>query len=118
MLLQAMEDEFGVRIEDETEVPVARDILKIRQETLRGEFETVDALQKRWEERQGREVATGGVNVVEREQEGDWDSVDEESDSDEDMEDAPSLAPAQPKEKPAPEIDEDGFEKVVRKGRK
>ncbi|KAF2279749.1 pre-rRNA-processing protein-like protein TSR2 [Westerdykella ornata] len=118
VLLQAMEDEFGVRIEDETEVPVARDILKIRQETLRGEFETVDALQKRWEERQGREVATGGVNVVEREQEGDWDSVDEESDEDEEMEDAPPLVPAQPKEKPERQIDEDGFEKVVRKGRR
>lgn len=120
MLLQALEDEFGIRLEDETEVAVARDIMKIRQETQKGEFETVDALQKKWEERKGKEVNTGNVKVEVREQEGDWDSVDEESDEDEDQEmgDAPPLVPAKPKEKQLPQIDEDGFEKVVRKGKK
>lgn len=119
MLLQALEDEFGIRLEDETEVAVARDIMKIRLETQKGEFETVDALQQKWEERKGKEVSTGNVQVEVREQEGDWDSVDEETDDeDEEMQDAPLLVPAKPKEKQLPQIDEDGFEKVVRKGRK
>jgi pre-rRNA-processing protein TSR2 len=119
ILLQALEDEFGIRLEDETEVAVARDIMQIRQETQKGDFAKVDALQKKWEERKGKEVSTGNVKVEVREQEGDWDSIDEESeDEDEEMEDAPPLAPAKPKEKQLPQIDEDGFEKVVRKGRK
>lgn len=47
VLLQALEDEFGVRLEDETEVAVAREIMNIRKETVEGNFSTVDALQAR-----------------------------------------------------------------------
>lgn len=120
VLLQALEDEFGVRLEDETEVGVAKDILKIRMEVMGGDFSTVDDLHARWEARKGKEVRTGDVKVQQIEQEGDWDSVDEESDSDDDVEmgDAPPLVAAKPKAKPMPEIDEDGFEKVVGKKRK
>ena len=117
VLLQVLEDEFGVRVEDETEVAVAREIMKIRKEIGEGNTTTVDALQKKWEERKGKEVATGSVNVKETNQEGEWDSVDEESDEDEDedteMGDAPALVPAKPK--PEPEVDDDGFTKVVGK---
>ncbi|KAF2650548.1 hypothetical protein K491DRAFT_761652 [Lophiostoma macrostomum CBS 122681] len=121
VLLQALEDEFGVRLEDETEVGVARDIVAIFGECKKGDFERVEGLKRRWEERKGREVGTGSVKVVERVQEGEWDSVDEESeDDDEDVEmgDAPALVPAKAKEKVQPEIDEDGFEKVVGKKRR
>jgi pre-rRNA-processing protein TSR2 len=120
MLLQVLEDEFGVRLEDESEVAVAKDIMTIRKEVGEGNFATVERLQSKWESRKGREVATGNVEVRESNQEGDWDSVDEESDEDEDgdveMGDAPALVPAKPK--PAPEVDEDGFTKVVGKKRK
>lgn len=123
VLLQALEDEFDVRLEDETEVGVAKDIMKIKKEVMdEGIVEggMVDELEKRWKERKGKEVSTGNVRVEEREETGDWDSVDEESEEDEDeeMEDAPPLAPAKPKEKPAPQIDEEGFEKVVGKKRR
>jgi len=115
VLLQVLEDEFGVRVEDETEVAVAREIMKIRKEIGEGNTTTVDALQKKWQERKGKEVATGSVNVKETNQEGEWDSVDEESDEDEDTEmgDAPALVPAKPKAEP--EVDDDGFTKVVGK---
>lgn len=118
VLLQALEDEFGVRLEDETEVAVAREIMNIRKETAEGNFSTVDALQARWLERKGKAIRTGPIQVVERNQEGEWDSVDEESDEDDDVEmsDAPALVT--PKEKPAPEMDEEGFTKVVGKRRK
>lgn len=120
VLLQALEDEFGIRLEDESEVAVAKDIMKIRTETQKGDFATVDALQRKWEERKGKEVNTGNlkVEVHNHGDDDDFDSIDEESDEDEEMGDAPPLEPAKPKEKPAPEIDEDGFERVVRKGRR
>ncbi|KAL1610210.1 rRNA accumulation-related protein [Paraconiothyrium brasiliense] len=119
MLLQVLEDEFGTRLEDETEVGVARDIMAIRIEVQEGNFATVDALEQRWQSRKGKEVSTGSVQVKEVEQEGEWDSVDEETDDDEDevMRDPPAAA-APPKEKPAPEVDEDGFTKVVGKKRR
>jgi pre-rRNA-processing protein TSR2 len=116
MLLQVLEDEFGVRLEDETEITVAREIMAIRKEVGEGNTATVDALQKKWEERQGKEVATGSVSVRESNQEGEWDSVDEESDEDDEdveMGDAPALVPAKPK--PEPEVDEEGFTKVIGK---
>lgn len=118
MLLQVLEDEFGIRLEDETEVAVAREIMVIKKEVSEGNFSKVDALQKKWEERKGKEVATGDVRVKEGNQDAEWDSVDEESDEDEDEEmgEAPALVPAKPK--PAPEVDDDGFTKVVGKRRK
>jgi pre-rRNA-processing protein TSR2 len=119
MLLQVLEDEFGVRVEDETEVGVARDIMALKREVHDGNFATVDALKQRWERTKGREVSTGSVQVKEVEQEGEWDSVDEETDDDEDdvMRDAP-VAAAPPRERPAPQVDEDGFTKVVGKKRR
>ncbi|KAH6865383.1 pre-rRNA-processing protein TSR2 [Alternaria rosae] len=117
VLLQVLEDEFGVRVEDETEVAVAREIMAIRKEIGEGNTAMVDALQKKWEERKGKEIATGSVNVKETNQDFEGDSVDEETDEDEDvdMDDAPALVPAKPKSKPEPEIDEDGFTTVVGK---
>ncbi|KAF2438011.1 pre-rRNA-processing protein TSR2 [Karstenula rhodostoma CBS 690.94] len=119
MLLQVLEDEFGVRLEDETEVGVARDIVAIKSEVHEGNFATVDALKARWESRKGKEVSTGSVQVKEVEHEAEWDSVDEETDEDEDdvMRDAPAVA-APPREKPAREVDEDGFTKVAGKKRR
>jgi pre-rRNA-processing protein TSR2 len=91
--------------------------MDIRKEVGEGSTATIDAMQAKWQSRQGKEVATGAVNVRESNQEGEWDSVDEESDEDEDvdMDDAPALVPAQPKPKPEPEVDEDGFTKVASK---
>ena len=115
-----MEDEFGTRVEDETEVAVAKQIMAIRKETLEGNFSTVDELQAKWEARKGKAVPTGSVRVQEVDQDEDLDSVDEESGSDEDedvdMTDAPALIPSKPK--PEPEVDDEGFTKVVGKRRK
>lgn len=115
MLLQVLEDEFGVRCEDETEVAVASQIMAIRKEISEGSTETVDRMQRKWEQRNGKEVATGSVNVEDGEVEGEWDSVDEESEEDEDvhMGEAPRLVA--PKETVEPEVDEEGFTKVVGK---
>jgi pre-rRNA-processing protein TSR2 len=118
VMLQVLEDEYGVRVEDETEVNVAREIMLIRKEIGEGKTETVDRLQKKWETSKGKEVDTGSVSVRESNQEAEWDSVDEESDEDGDVEmgNAPALVPAKPKAEP--EVDEDGFTKVVGKKKK
>jgi pre-rRNA-processing protein TSR2 len=118
MLLQVLEDEFGVRLEDETEVVVGREIMAIRKEIGEGKTGIVDRLQQKWEARKGKEVDTGSVSVRESNQDAEWDSVDEESEEDDDVEmgDAPALVPAKPK--PEPEVDEEGFTKVVGKKKK
>lgn len=116
MILQVLEDEYGCRVEDETEIEVARNIMLIKKEVCEGSTATIDAMHNKWVSTQGKEIATGAVNVRESNEDAEWDSVDEESDEDVDMDDAPALVPARPREpKPEPEIDEDGFEKVVSK---
>ena len=119
-MLEVLEDEFGIRLEDESEVAVAKEIFTLRKEVGEGNFATVERLQSKWEARKGKEVVTGNVQVRETNQEGEWDSGDEESDEDADgdveMGDVPALVPAKPKL--APEVDGDGFTKVLGKKRK
>ncbi|KAK7517658.1 pre-rRNA-processing protein TSR2 [Phyllosticta citriasiana] len=118
VLLQVMEDEFEVRLEDESEVLVATTIIKLKDEVAQGKFDTVDAMERRWQERRGKGPNLGNIQVVQKGGVGDEsDSSDDNEDEDEDatMEDAPQLVPAAPREKPEPEVDEDGFTKVVSK---
>lgn len=119
VLLQVMQDEFDVNVEDESEVPVAVGIMKLRREVLEeGRVEAVEEVRKRWEEGRGRRVE--GVKVTERTVGEDGEVVegssDEESeDEDEEMGEAPALVQ---REKVEPEVDEDGFTKVVGKKRR
>ncbi|KAB2571233.1 putative pre-rrna processing protein [Lasiodiplodia theobromae] len=122
VLLQVMEDEFEVRLEDDSEVAVAATIVKIKNEISNNVFETVDAMEHRWRKRRGKGPNLANVEVV---QEGtqdasgsDDDDDDYEDDDDMDMGEAPQLVPAPPKEKVEPEVDEDGFTKVVGKKRR
>ncbi|KAK7538883.1 pre-rRNA-processing protein TSR2 [Phyllosticta citricarpa] len=118
VLLQVMEDEFEVRLEDESEVLVATTIIKLKDEVAQGKFDTVDAMERRWRERRGKGPNLGNIQVVQKGGVNDEsDSSDDNEDEDEDatMEDAPQLVPAAPREKPEPEVDEDGFTKVVSK---
>ncbi|KAF2136402.1 uncharacterized protein K452DRAFT_362560 [Aplosporella prunicola CBS 121167] len=125
ILLQVMEDEFEVRLEDESEVAVAHTIMKIHTEIFHeAKFTTVDAMEKRWVDRRGKGPNLGNVRVVENDgtnnnNNDDDDDVytDEEDGEDMDMDEAPPLVPTAPKEKPEPEVDEDGFTKVIKKRR-
>ncbi|XXG96111.1 rRNA accumulation- protein [Hypoxylon texense] len=116
-LLQVMWDEFETNVDDDSEVEVAERILKARAQCAAGSFEFVEELRRRWLATKGKtvqvQVEDGG------DQETDWESDDDEgSEEDEDvqMDEAPALVPA-PKERPPPEVDEDGFTKVTRKKR-
>lgn len=118
VLLQVMQDEFEVNVEDETEVPVAEEIMKIRKQVFEdGDISGVEAVKARWTARGGKMAQ---VNVVtqtigEDGEEIDDDDSDDDEDGDVEMGDAPALVP---REKPEPEVDDDGFTKVVGKKRR
>jgi pre-rRNA-processing protein TSR2 len=119
VLLQVMLDEFEVNVDDESGFEVAERILIVRDQCAKGNFVIVDELRNKWQARKGGKVDTLFKKAEDADQDTDWESDDDEEDDDDedddiDMEDAPALVSV-PKEKPPPEVDEDGFTKVTRK---
>ena len=121
-----MNDEFEIVLEDESAQEIAAKIVGLRKLTLQGNFSMVDNMYARWKERQTRGSTAVTFQHVERgedEDDTDWDSEDIEEEEEEvgeedvDMKDAPALVRAL-KEKAQPEVDEDGFTKVVGKKNK
>ncbi|KAL4943725.1 hypothetical protein BDV06DRAFT_234393 [Aspergillus oleicola] len=117
VLIQVMNDEFDVVVDDESAGEVALKIMEVRNMVERGEFEGVKDM---WEEGE-RKKGSKGANAVagfkrgddqENETSGEEDSDEEEGDVD--MGEAPALVRA-PRERVEPEVDEDGFTKVVGK---
>lgn len=119
-----MQDEFGVNVEDDSEEEVAQGILVARRRIFEdGDAGAVRELETRWRSR-GQlktdiKVVDGEVEVDENDP--DWEGFDDgDGGVDVEMEDAPMSAAQVPsltpvKEKPPPEVDEDGFTKVVSK---
>lgn len=115
LLLQVMLDEFEVNVDDDSGFDIATEIVALRAQCAKGNFEAVDRLLERWTSRKGKTVVFEKGEDQEGE-ETDWDDTDGEGDEDEEMGEAPALVSAQaPKEKAEPEVDEDGFTKVTRK---
>ncbi|KAI1175939.1 Pre-rRNA-processing protein TSR2-domain-containing protein [Nemania sp. FL0916] len=131
-LLQVLFDEFEADVDDQSEAQVADRVLKCRAQCAAGDFSLVEELRARWLEAKGKRVVAQSRDAPD--QDTDWDesgSSDDDDDGDEhggknggggggedvDMSDAPDLVPVAPREKPQPEIDEDGFEKVSRRRR-
>lgn len=118
-LLQIMGDEFECNVEDESEMVVAGDILKVRQRMM--ETRTLDAakeVEARWKNRgamKSDKIVVQEVNQ-DAEDEGEFEGFEDDGDMDE----APALvqsASKAPKEKTIPEVDDDGFTKVAGKKR-
>ncbi|KAF2837574.1 hypothetical protein M501DRAFT_995533 [Patellaria atrata CBS 101060] len=119
VLLQVMGDEFDISLEDESEVEVAKTIMRLRKGISEGDLKELGEMRREWEERKGRPVGVGHIEAVEHNHGGELDSVDEESGSEDDDEDRmEGVVQAPPKEKPKPEVDEDGFTTVVSKKRR
>ncbi|KAL4979059.1 Pre-rRNA-processing protein TSR2-domain-containing protein [Aspergillus desertorum] len=118
VLIQVMNDEFDVVVDDESAGEVADRIMEIRKMVEKGEF---DDIKQMWEEWQGKAAKKGDVVTGFRrgeDQDGETeDDEDEDGDEDEEMEEAPALVSA-PKDRFKPEVDEDGFTKVVGKKRR
>ncbi|KAI1846040.1 hypothetical protein JX266_007849 [Neoarthrinium moseri] len=116
-LLQIMADEFNVDVDDDSSFEVAEQIVKLRASCMKGQFEDVDKLREKWASGKGKKVVM--KQAPDQDQDTDWeDDDDDEEDDDDDVEmnEAPALVSA-PKEKPQPEVDEDGFTTVSRKKR-
>ncbi|KUI69516.1 Pre-rRNA-processing protein TSR2 [Cytospora mali] len=115
LILQVMLDEFEVNVDDDSAFDVATEIMRLRTQCARGNFEDVDKLLTRWQSRKGAKVEGLFKKGEDQDNDTDWDDTDGEEGSDDDMDDAPPLVEAPRKEKPPPEVDDDGFTKVSRK---
>ncbi|KAL9623611.1 MAG: hypothetical protein Q9160_002067 [Pyrenula sp. 1 TL-2023] len=122
VLAQVMSDEFEVVVEDGSLEEVAMGIWSGREELGRGDVERLRGLWEGWWERRGKKE---GIVINKRdgeegseEDDSEGDEEDEDEDEDEDMDEAPELVRVEEpreKKKPEPEVDEDGFTKVVGK---
>ncbi|ROW03546.1 hypothetical protein VSDG_01461 [Cytospora chrysosperma] len=116
LILQVMLDEFEVNVDDDSAFDVATEIMRLRSQCARGNFEDVDRLLTRWQGKKGAKVEGLFKKGEDQDEDTDWDDTDGEEDgSDDDMDDAPPLVEAPKKEKAPPEVDDDGFTKVQRK---
>ena len=120
-LLQVMQDEFECNVEDDSEEEVVRGILGLRKRLFEDQdLNAFSELETRWKNR-GQMKANIQIidNEVDDDDDEEWDDEDEDEDGDINMEAAdaivPNLVPALKKEKPEPEVDEEGFTKVVGK---
>lgn len=115
LILQVMLDEFEVNVDDDTAFDVATEIVRLRGQCARGNFDEVDRLLARWQARGGEKVHF--KHGEDQDGETDWEDDDDDEGSDDDMDEAPALVEAAPpkKEKAPPEVDDDGFTKVTRK---
>jgi pre-rRNA-processing protein TSR2 len=118
VLLQVMNDEFEIVVDDGSAEEVARKIWGSAEKLQGGDATELREMYAKWQDKQtkGGEKLTGIVRGEDKEEdETDWDDEDDDEEG-EDVElmDAPSV-PALPKQKVEPEIDEDGFTKVVSK---
>lgn len=110
-----MVDEFEVNVDDESGAEVAEQIMKARTQCVEGTFDEYNSLKERFANRKGKKVDALYKRIEDADQDTDWESDDSgDDDDDENMDDAPALVSV-PKEKPPPEVDEDGFTKVTRK---
>lgn len=120
LLLQMMSDEFDCVVEDLSGEEVARDIVKLWKDTKDGTI--VESL-KVWEE---KERAAGGKKIqfmqAKQGDDTDWIEDDEQGGSDDeeegdemDVDEVPELV--EPRQKPEPIVDEEGFTLVQGKGK-
>lgn len=114
-----MLDEFEVNVDDDSGMEVAAQIFRARTQCAAGLFDEANSLRERFNNLKGKKVDQLFKRGEDADQDTDWESDDDEEDdedggADVDMDEAPPLVSA-PKEKPAPEVDDDGFTKVSRK---
>jgi pre-rRNA-processing protein TSR2 len=128
VLLQVMLDEFEIVVDDGSAEEVAKNIWSSAEKLQKGDLGDLEALHAKWQERQakGGESATGIVRGQDEDgNETDWDEDGEEEEwngfddnPDTEMGYAPQLLEAKPKVRVEPDIDEEGFTKVVSKKRR
>ena len=128
VLVQVMLDEFEVVVDDGSAGEVAGKVWKGVGVLRKGQVGELETLYELWQQKQGRGVEK--INAVRAEDKDgddtDWDDDEDSGEewngfadaSDVDMNDAPALVEGKPKQRAEPEIDEDGFTKVIGKKKK
>ncbi|KAG6003287.1 hypothetical protein E4U21_002215 [Claviceps maximensis] len=120
-LLQVMVDEFDVNTDDDSGMEVANNIIRARAQCAIGQFDDeVKKLAERFQKSRGNNVGSMFKQAEDADQDTDWESEDDDQDGDKNSEgdaDVDMADAIAPKEKPAPEVDEDGFTKVTSKRR-
>ncbi|KAG0206184.1 hypothetical protein BGX28_002319 [Mortierella sp. GBA30] len=116
ILIQIMNDEFSILLEDKSEQHIAKVLEQLFLECTHGKYDLVQTL------KQDSQKISGAIKGSKSQKTGDDDddSSDDEDEGGEDMDvemGESSSAPAR-QEKPEPIIDEDGFETVVKKGKR
>ncbi|KAK3186192.1 rRNA accumulation- protein [Lecanicillium sp. MT-2017a] len=119
VLLQVMVDEFEVNVDDDSGYAVAEQIIRARTQCAVGQWDEVNTLAERFANLKGKKVDQMFKRAEDADQDTDWESDsddddDDNEDGDVNMEDAPAQQ-SKPREKPAPEVDEDGFTMVTKK---
>lgn len=116
-LVGVMEDEFGTVLEDDSALPVAAQVISIWRECDKGDFSTVDALYKLYQEKEEKRKAglikPTKVEVTGGESDSEYSDVEDDDETpapagDIEMEEA---------EPQGPVVDDDGFELVQKKGK-
>ncbi|KAE8354682.1 Pre-rRNA-processing protein TSR2-domain-containing protein [Aspergillus coremiiformis] len=121
VLIQVMNDEFDVVVDDESAGPVAAEIMEVKALTERGEFGPIQQMWEEWRMKgqgKGGDVVAGFRRVEDEDQDDEEEEEEEEEEGEDfDMGEAPALVSVS-REKVEPEVDEDGFTKVVGKKRR
>ena len=114
-LLQVMNDEFETYLDDGSAKRVAAKIVGLRKQVWKGDFATVDQMYARWQERERKgvkvQVVEGG-GMGDQETDSSSGSSGEEEGEDTEMVDTEEIVKFKEKT-PPPEVDADGFTKVV-----
>ena len=124
-LIAAMQEAFDVDLEDDSDQAVARDIVRLWKQLVRGNEAMLQEVEKMAAERAGQRVKARGQDGSENVDEDgnpveDEDDEDEDEDEDQDMEDgdeAPKLVDSKETPSREPVVDDDGFT-LVQKGNK
>ncbi|KIW26060.1 uncharacterized protein PV07_09189 [Cladophialophora immunda] len=135
VLIQVMLDEFEVVVDDGSAEETAKNIWSGATKLSAGDTSELNELYTKWQEKQnnGGDKVVGIIRGEDKEgEETDWDDDDDDGSEEEEewngfpdrsdvqMDDAPTIIDIdwKPKQKPEPEVDEDGFTKVVSKKKK
>ncbi|KAF9976309.1 hypothetical protein BGZ73_008797 [Actinomortierella ambigua] len=114
ILLQIMNDEFSIMLEDQSEQHIAKILERLYLECTHGKYDLVQTLKQDSQKISGAYQSSRRKNADDDDDSSSDDDDDEEEDSGSmDVEEA---GPSR-REKPEPQIDEDGFE-MVTKGRR
>ncbi|KAF9201192.1 hypothetical protein BGZ49_008569 [Haplosporangium sp. Z 27] len=125
ILLQIMNDEFSILLEDQSEQHIAKVLEQLFLQCTHGKYDLVQSLKQdsqkisgAFKESKSQKADNGDDSSDDEDDEDDNDDKErEDGDMDVEMEGESSSAPAR-REKPEPIIDDDGFETVVKKGRR